>query len=289
MSVRRRWRPIRLAILLCCAVATGCRETEPPRAYERDLGTDDLVLLPVTAPLKDAELKDGRADWHPFRKPGAEEPAAEEGAEESGEDGASALASEIRALLENYNEVVAEATADDLLEFYTADQHEALKPVLEAGLGVQRKLGDLAAALGEKLPDSAERIEGATRALAARAAMVLLVETVSAESENAATGVLPAGGIAPTCRFRRIEGEWYIELNALESIGSAIEGLTQSCDGWLLSLKSEQGDAEAVLEAMERPRQAPAAETEEDAAEPKEPATPEKADDPEESDEPDDE
>ncbi len=66
---RRDWWKFS-AIGLIVAAFGGCRDSNPPPAFYRNLGSDDVLLLPVASVTHDVSLVKGSADWVPFRELG---------------------------------------------------------------------------------------------------------------------------------------------------------------------------------------------------------------------------
>jgi hypothetical protein len=256
-----RFRTILLSLTVLVFMS-GCRKAEAPRAYNRDLGTDETILLPVTSPWKEAQLKDGRADWQPFRKPGAEEAVVEETADDSAAGDAEETEADIRAMIAEYNELIGEATADELIEFYVSDQREALKPVIESALASNEKLGQVTAALEEQMPDAGDRVADAAQSVRTQAGIALAIESITVVGENEVAAKL-AGGPVAGCTFRLLDDVWYIALEGapeFAEIKQSTGALARTCESWLASLESGEATAETVLSQMAEP--APEAEEE---------------------------
>ena len=150
MTVGLRLRARGLFLVLGVATACSCRDTDPPRPHNRDLGNDETILLPLSSPRKDPDLKDGEAEWHSFREvlPGEAADTADGGGELPAEE----IEAEIRDVIDAYNELVAEGDVEELLKFFVEDQGEVIAPYLEVGLAVSKKLAETRAALEERLP-----------------------------------------------------------------------------------------------------------------------------------------
>lgn len=268
-----RFRTI-LASLAILAATLGCRKAEPPMAYNRDLGDDGTTLLPVASPWKETALKDGRADWHPFREPGAEEPQAAETTEEPPAGDAGETEAEVRDLIAEYNELIDGAAVDDLMEFFASDQRDALKPAIESALAANEKLSKVTAALEAQLPDAGDRIANAAKTVRMRAGVGLSIESITVVSEDEATAKL-AGGFAPGCTLRLLDDVWYIALAGapdFADLKQSTSAFAQTCDTWLTSLESDEAAAETVLSQMEQPAPVADEDTAEAPAEPDEAA-----------------
>ena len=56
------------AIGLIVPALGGCRDSDPPPSFYRNLGSEDIPLLPVASVIHDVTLARGSADWVPFRE-----------------------------------------------------------------------------------------------------------------------------------------------------------------------------------------------------------------------------
>lgn len=240
--------------------ASSCRDTEPPPAHARDLGTGGHTLLPTDSSWRNPAVATGQADWHPFRDPTlgeGEEPGS------TPRPGAEAVAGtedfdaeevevEIRELIDGYNLDVADATTDVLLDYYVEGQRETLRPWLEAGTSLEEKLAGLRAGLDEKLPDAKQRIESAFATLGGSSGRALIVDAVNVVSDTEAMVTVGGGGM--TYRFVVDEDEWFIEIQQIEMLAAlspAIDASLAIFDQWLQGLQSGQIPSETVLAQIE--------------------------------------
>lgn len=244
---RKQWffgLPLFTTLILCAA----CRDTDPPPSHYRDLGDGaGTILLPAASVRLDANLKDGKATWRPFREPGSEDPDQDATASRgSGDDAGNAdsadstgnigktdkIEAEIRELLVEFNEIAADGTTADLLEFFVEDQQDAVSQWLEAEVVIATKLGELRAALAEKLPDQADRIASAFAPIEAITGRDLVMETLEVVSETEVVGQRPPGAPLPTCRFIIVDDEWYMEFPGLTDFASVKPILDASLSGF---------------------------------------------------------
>jgi len=259
MILRAERHKMLSAIVFMCVTLSGvgCRDTDPPPTYYGDLGTDGTLLLPVPSPqYAISKVDDAQADWHPVAKPGerVEEEAEEEDVDESeDETSTTETEAEIRELIEAYNELAAERSMDDLLEYYVPEQQETLRPLLETSFNIAEKVAELADALTAKLPDAEERIRAALAGAGGSPSGVLVVESLNVVSDTEVTGPLAAGGLAPTCRFVVSDEEWFIEMPQADAAKtkSELDAVLARFSGWVESLSSGGVSAEELLVQIE--------------------------------------
>ena len=246
----------------------GCKETEPPAAYNYDLGDGKVSLPPTSAVHVDFRLADGRADWPAFRDPAAapppnqqDKPAVPSGAE-----------SELRELVQEYNEFVAEATVDDLLEYFASDQHNALRPWLKIALASTVKLAAVGAQLAAKLPDAQDQFAKTLAWHEGKYSPKLSIGSITIKGATEAVGTASAGSSLGPIRFVLDEEDWYFEVLDPDRLAgmsaSAAEAVTmyEQC---LTDLASGDRSAEQVMEqlASDVASDAPADKTNADGAE----------------------
>ncbi|MCH7592545.1 MAG: hypothetical protein IH989_07195 [Planctomycetes bacterium] len=267
----RRFIPIVLLL-----AATGCRETEPPPTLFQDLGTDGSPLLPTFPVWKTAAIADGQADWHAFREPAGEPELGDDGGSTSGGEAPgiakAEIEAEIREVIAEFNEVVRTGAADDILEYFVAEQADALEPIVETTFATQDVIQQLQGAFDAKLPDAADRSESATNAILAELSLELKGETLNVKSDTEVDVGVKGGVISQTYRFVIVDDEWYIEVPEAErfaELGPALDRGLQFYREMLESVRSGAGPAEERLKEMESAIAAaqatPAAETEDGA------------------------
>lgn len=249
-------------LLLCMAIGTvGCRDTEPPPAFNRDLGSDGVLLLPTASVWHEPEIARGKADWYPFRDPSAQRAAglSPRGSVQGETPGSPArkggrIESELREMIDEYNDFVAEATVDELLDYYVEEQHATLKPLFESVKQLAEIYAMIRKELEAKLPDAKGRIDASLGFLEADADNRLPVESITVVSNTEATGKLAGGSIVQTCRFRLIDEDWYVEipgLGAFANLKPMLDAGLTTYRGLLDGLRSGQLSAEAVLQQLE--------------------------------------
>lgn len=247
MTLNRRGMTLSLILLLAGVIVSGCRESKPPPAHNRNLGDDAELLLPVQSPRMDPGLKDGAAEWYDFPEINAEEPAADD---EPSDEGGGEVETEVRDLIGEYNEVVAERSIDDLLEYHVDEQQDSIAALYEAKFPATDKLAEVKAAFEEKLPDAQDDVADKFAALEHAVGVTVVIESLTVVNDDEVTVNLPAGSTTPTCRFTVVDDDWYIEFPGLQDFASLkplLDSVTAACDGWLQSLQSDERSAEEVL------------------------------------------
>ncbi len=244
--------------LILLFTATGCRETEPPPTLFQDLGTDGSPLLPTFPVWKTAAIADGKADWHPFREPASEPELGDDGG--STPDGGLAgvanteIEAEIRELIAEFNEVARTGATDDILEYFVAEQADALEPIVDATFATKDVLQQLRGELDAKLPTAADRSESAMNAILADMSLELKGETLDVKSDTEVNVSVNGGVISETYRFVIVDEEWYIEVpgaEALAELGPALDRGLQYYRAMLESVRSGARPAEERLKELE--------------------------------------
>jgi hypothetical protein len=215
-------------------------------------------------------VKDGKAEWHPFREPKPIVDVNEvkpdgESPEESTDRPDSAVESPeaaIRAMLEEYNSLALEGKTEDLLDFYVESQIDAAKALIDEQVTVAAALADVRKALESKLPDEQERIAAALELLQAFADPRIDLRSVSNASPKEALGVTPAFTDF-TYRFVLVEDDWYIEIPSekLSGLHDALKLLPGLIARWKSELESGQPEPAAVLAEIEKSAAPPSSES----------------------------
>ncbi len=260
--------------LLCvAAIATAsthaCRENEPPPSHYGNLGSDEAPLLPPASARLDPAMKDGRAEWHPFREPSPDAPEMndERSPARDGETAAVANAAEIetelRELLDEYNGFIAEEKYAEILDFFTEGQSEIVERLTKTLPSLVVKLQEL----NQVLPERDGRVEELVTGMALKAVLRLEAGEIRVVSDSQATGRLKRASTsaeataapAPQDRLNEIRfalGEddyWYIEVPALQALELALPILDQSIAGLdplIAGIRSGQTSGEAIAQQM---------------------------------------
>lgn len=241
----------RVAVFLTIATiaVNGCRDSEPPPAYDRDLGENGVVLLPPATQQYDPAIVKGKADWRAFRDPSEQPPPA---ADEGGAGQNKQVENEIHELIDEYNEVVVDGTVTELLDYYVEDQHERLKPLLNQATDLRTSLADLRKQLSDKLPEAQDRVAKAFDRFDVKRTIGLDVDVINVVTD---TEVTAGSATQAAYRFRLIDEDWYIEVAAIEQFASTgmlrLEKMTSAAGVWMAALQSGQSQADDVLQQME--------------------------------------
>ena len=243
----------------------GCRDTEPTPSHYRDLGDGGRILLPGGSPWYEVRTeRRSSAEWVPFREPdfeavaeGTETPRgpATSGTGAPAARGAERIEAEIRDLIDEYNEIAAEGDFEELLEYHVEAQQDAIKAMFDAAVAMMEKLEALRAAFKEKLPDEAQRIDAVVDLLTRSAGSIdLVIDSLTVVSNTEVMGKPPAGSPQPTCRFKLVDDEWYVEtpdLPDFSQLKPQIDMLLATFDGWIQGVESGQLPAAALLQQVE--------------------------------------
>lgn len=256
---QRTIRRVLIGVLVLAPLGlTGCREPDPPDPYDRDLGTDGTVLLPTASVVTIAEIAQGQADWTDLRDPSAAPPAGQDqrGDQPDTTTANAAVEEEIRDLVDEYNEVVAdaEASVDDLLDYYVDEQRPALKPVLEAGRTIRETLQALRSELETKKPDESRRIASTWAALETSVAPDLKVDSLVVISDTEVTATMARGSLIAAYRFVIVENEWYLQVPNAEILTQLLPVVVKQATafaGLLEGLKAGTTSPDEALQDVE--------------------------------------
>lgn len=245
----------------------GCRDTDPPPAHFRDLGTDSVPLLPTASVRQNPAIAGGQADWHPFREPSTVPTAAATPRTSEGEDrqdskqiegddrqDSKQIEAEIRELIEEYNEVVADGTVDDLLDYYVEQQHETIRPFIESAAALAETLEQIRSELEAKMPEATDRIATVFGVLESRVRLKPVLDAITDVTDTAATGKMSGDSLDSTYRFLVVDEAWYIELQNPEDLSqlrSALDDVVSAYRGWLQDLQAGQAPPEDILQKLE--------------------------------------
>ncbi len=261
MIASRRWGYLLAAAMV---IVVGCRDDEPTPSHYRDLGDGARTLTPVGSSWHSVAYRAGdRADWVAFRELGAEaeRDVADEGAGDATAD-TSEVETEIRDLIQEYNELAAERDFDEMLLYHAKSQRDDVRPLMDLAKTMVEKLDALREALEEKLPDEQERIAATFALIDAGSNNSLKVQTLTADSPTEVTGTTPPGSPIPAYKFTYADEEWSIEIPQLPDIGTlkpAFDMLAAQFDTFVQALASGAMPAETLLGQLETMAQMAAA------------------------------
>jgi len=231
---------------------SGCRPAEPPPSMYADLGTEDRPLLPTGSAWQDPAIAKGTAEWHPFRKPepkGAAAPASAGAGAAAG----SKIESDIRDVVQQFNDALAEGKAEPVVEFLVEDQVESGKQVLDVVPKFATKLQELV----EASPGENESLKKLAATLTTTT--LLKLDVASIRSKGASEAVAVLNDSTPVeARFVLLKGEadgdesaWYIDHPRIRELAQALPAIQQALsklDGLLADIKSGQISGEALAQ-----------------------------------------
>lgn len=252
MIVLRNRRLVLLMMIMTAAAFFGCREREPEVAYNRNLGDDAVSLMPVAGIHIDPRVKDGTTNWRDFVRPDGQLAAGGE---------ASSVEDEVRAVLDEYNELVAELDAggdpEDLELYFVERQRPVVRKLAEIRPKLLAKMTELADALKAKAPDSGGAVDEMMAAISSNADLAIRVEDLTVVSETEVTGKLmlpdtvPTPNLAVEVKLSVVEDEWLIELPLLDVLGPTLEAQMAQIDAAIAGIKSGLIPAELAIEQLE--------------------------------------
>ena len=206
-----RWHQCLVLVLLGVMGSPACQEAEPLPPYFTDLGDEHTLLMPPASTWMDVAIKDGQAEW-----PATGALAAEVSGKRTPSEPPAALnervEQEIRELISEFNEIVAEKAYGELADYYIPRQRTVLRELLQVTDNYSRKLGVLADVLDEKSPGSGASFRDLLDRMPLGETLILKVETISVQS---ATSVVATMG-SDQVRFLLEDDEWFVESPALE-------------------------------------------------------------------------
>lgn len=239
-------RLVLLMMIMTAATFFGCRERKSEVAYNRNLGDDAVSLMPVAGVHIDPHVKDGTTSWRDFVRPDGQPT-------EGGE--ASTVEEEARAVLAEYNEVVAELGAggnpDDLDLYFVERQGSVVRKLAEIQPKLLAKMTELADALKAKAPDSAGAIDKIMAAMVSEANLSILIDNLTVVSETEVTGTLVSSRPDVEVKLIVVDDEWLIEVPFLDTLGPTLETRMAQIDTAIAGIKSGLVPAELAIEQLE--------------------------------------
>ncbi len=214
--------------IVCClgaasvlALASACSKSDADVAVNEVIVTDTPVAR--SSVWVDPSLKDGKAEWHPFRvpedKPPVDAKSAAKGAAGKGDaaGGVEAEASkqieeDLRGLVKDYNDLIGEGKLEDALEYWVKPQQEMVKQVSASLSKAKEALQKVAEALNAKLPDGKDRVAKAVAAVDASLSLKLQIDSIQAKSGTEAEGFRASNPTIAAQRFKKVEEDWYLEV-----------------------------------------------------------------------------
>lgn len=264
-SVRATCKAIGLAVLFVGFVApAGCKRNDPQPSHFADLSTDadPVLLLPTGGPLNNPAVAKGSAEWVEFRTPGEAAPAVAAGG--GGNAGAAvapggepAIAGEIRSLVDDYNGLITDGSYGEASEFFVADQ----APVIEKLGTLLPSVAEKLKALNDALPEPNALISESLTQFKAGSALKIMIKSVSADGDQAATAVVEDGGTvfvtspgsetpgSVAFAYDDGEGYWFISADPLAGLAPMLPAIEQNL-GQLDQLIAGLGDGSISADAL---------------------------------------
>ena len=250
---------ITLLGMLLALPSVGCRKEPDRTSIEGDMGDDHVILLPTDSTWVHADLAGSTAEWQPFRNPDEQPPEVERDVIPTGHDtGGAGVENALRDFMTGYDEVVKDTTTadgvDGLLDYYVADQRDALRPVFTVVAALVAADAELRDELEKRLADAPNRLTTADTALREAAPYLLTVASFASVTDTAATADLTPGSLFATCSFVLLDQDWYLkapEGDALAAAQAAAEAALATREGWLDKLRADAPDVEGVIQAIE--------------------------------------
>ncbi|MFQ5414040.1 MAG: hypothetical protein ACE5E6_06235 [Phycisphaerae bacterium] len=227
-KTRGCWCCLVTALALGPAVGSGCRDDHAPLRHNKDLGTTGVILMPVSGPWTDPAVARGSpTDWRDTIAPPALTTDAET-ATASGE-----TRRELRALLAEYNELLADYPADDEdadpAAYFVERQQDTVTRLLELRTVVAGKMRALTDVVEASAPQARDTMDRLADAMMRQADLGFDVEAIELTSDTEAVGklVLPGGdalppGLPVEFKFVRVDDEWFFDMPAIDMMRGMI-------------------------------------------------------------------
>ncbi len=242
---------VAIVVLVPVVLGGACREAEPPVAYNDDLGSGDTILLPTSDQWHNKALASGRAEWHEFRGPD-EVGGMDDDAKTAPDGHADGDLNEnaIRDLLSEFGKVAADdPTVDDLLDYFVADQHEMLEPILSNALDMGDALRAVRSELAAKLPDKSASVTATFETLDASTLLAPSADSFAPMKDGLITAKMAGASLAASYDFVLVDSDWYIKMsrNAPMITKAESDARLTMYSGWADGLDAGELTADAVL------------------------------------------
>lgn len=238
----------------------GCGDADPPPARFGDLGDTTRPLPPSVPAWHDARVKGGNAEWKQFQPPAEKKNAAEAGAAGEAKLSPEEIADEIRALVKDHNDLIAEGKHAEVIDYYIPAQRDAAREFWAFGAAMDAKLKQLQGLLIEKKPDAKDQTTKTISLLLGPPGID--VKNLKVVSDTEAAGEMgAAAGVTVAVSFRLIEdketkeSDWYIDLSSLNDYAKhkpASEQIAAAFDGLIAGIKSGAIQPDVALTQLEQ-------------------------------------
>ena len=243
--------------LLTASAAIGCSRSGSAASDPSGDVRDSVMPPPIGGASLNPALAGGQAEWIEFRPP----PALKDRGGPEGTPAAPSSApvkdegvAEVRELVEEYNGVIADGDVEALLEYFVAEQEEALRPVFTAAVALSSRLGPFCQTLeASQAGTETERSRGLCRNVAAMLTPRLNTEELRAE-EGGTVMMRVSSRIFPAeVRAVKVEEDWYFQIPDAAGVAvsaAQLSELGQRVDQWSAALGGGTGpfvEIEAAL------------------------------------------
>ena len=254
---------VRFAAALALLIV-GCNEKPPPPTQYVDLGEEGRPLLATSGTPMDARIKDGRADWVPFRDPTSTPPETPGGGDPTNTDAtanagaqtpaavadAAAIERQIRDAIDEYNGLIGDGKWEDSREFFNETDADTVDRLTAAVSALSGKLTELNGAL----PAPSADLSAAAGALTPASVLRLDVESITISSPTAGVATLKGSGGEPGARFTfGDDGYWYVGVAALTALAPRLAQIDQdvaALDAVIADIKSGNTTGDALAEPI---------------------------------------
>jgi len=240
------------SVILVATAACGCSRGEPEDADNG--GHNGRAVAPVGGARLNPALAGGQAEWVEFREPKLAEPPGAEKEEPVGNTaGAEGRESEFRKLVQDYNDIGADGDVEDFLEYFVADQVEAMRPVLQSALAVAAKLTQLCTGMKEKREES-DRVAEVCQRADKLFGVELGTESLTMAGKEGAVIKMASRVYPADVQVVVVEGDLYFKIGDLTGLSVSqvsLDAFSSQLDGWLLSLQDGSKPVSEILQALD--------------------------------------
>ena len=244
-----------LLVALILVIVTGCKEPDAEAVLLAGAGPNPDGLVSSKSSFQVDAIKNGQADWVPFRELSAQGKHDSEAPEAPAVSGTTEVEAEIRTIISDYNDIAADGDVDTLLDYYVEDQVDVARAKIENGFLLLKKIDELGQVLREAIPDDSAKIDGVLADARNLAQVKLEPNTLEIIGETEVVAHANEGDEPSDYRFVLTDGDWYISLDNPRTVDAAKAVYQESLsalDAALAGLQSGAVSADQVLDALEQ-------------------------------------
>ncbi|MGB0716382.1 MAG: hypothetical protein ACPGXK_10915 [Phycisphaerae bacterium] len=235
-----------VALGITATLLTACKDRPHTPSIPVELA-DNMALLPAGNTWYDVPYsRSATAEWKGFR-----DPSDTSASESTGGGGTEA---QVRAFLEEYNEIAMSKDYEELLLYHVESQQSFFKPIFDQSVVAQEKLDALLAALEEKVPDKAAGLAEKFKAIEKSMAQQQVMQNFQEVSPTEATATLVQGPMAWQCKFVQVDGEWsleFLDTALLQQLQAQATGFIAVFDQMIPAIESGAIDAEVMTQQLD--------------------------------------